>query len=76
MNNSKNDSLMFFGKLAIVAAGGYLLWRNRFAVQRVLEANGISTPWMNSTLGEAVNSGAAKITGSVQNEVKSFSQAV
>lgn len=68
--NTTNSSLMTVGKIAAVVAGGYLLWINRFRVQRVLEANGIKTPWMKNTVGEAVQSGAAKILGSTEHEFK------
>jgi len=64
-----SGNAMFWGKLAVVAAGGYVLWRNRFKVQRLLEANGISTPWMNDTVGSAVKSGVAKVSGAIEHEM-------
>jgi hypothetical protein len=66
--------LMAVGKLSILAGAGYLLWTNRFKIQRFLEEQGIDTPWMTGNVGEAVASGAAKIGGAIQHEVKSFAQ--
>jgi hypothetical protein len=71
---NQRSTFALLGKLAVVAGGGYLLWQNRFKVQRFLEANGISTPWMNGSVGDAVMSGGAKIAGSIENEVKTFSK--
>src|SRR5690349_4446662 len=62
----KGDTLMrIFGYFALVV-GGYLLYRNRFEVQRVLERFGIDTPVDDSSLGNTVRSGLAKGVGNVQ----------
>lgn len=57
-------------RLALFTAGAYLLWANRFKIQETLEANGISTPWLKGNVGEAVQSGVAKISGKVDREVR------
>ncbi len=69
-NKSDNSSFMFFGKIALVGVGAVLLYSNRFKIQRMLESNGIKIPWLNNTVGEAVQSGAAKLVGSVEHEFK------
>jgi hypothetical protein len=69
---NESSSMMFWAKLAMVGAGGYLLWRNRFKVQRLLESTGISTPWLHGDVAESVQSGAAKVVGSVEHGVKSL----
>jgi hypothetical protein len=80
MNNitkpvEKTGSLfMTVGRLSILAGAGYLLWTNRFKIQRFLEEQGIETPWLTGNVGEAVASGAAKVGGAIQHEVKSFGQ--
>src|ERR1700734_3950009 len=66
--------LMTVGKLGILAGAGYLLWTNRFKIQRFLEEQGIDTPWMTGNVGEAVASGAAKVGGAIEHGVKSFTQ--
>lgn len=72
MKNNRRNSIGI-SKLAFFAVGGYLLWKNRFKVQELLESQGVKTPWMNSNVGEAVQSGAAKLSGatkrSFQNDV-------
>jgi hypothetical protein len=69
-NNNSFNFNMNLGRYALLAIGGYVLWRNRFRVQRLLEANGIETPWMKGSFGEAVQSGVAKVTGSIQHAAK------
>jgi hypothetical protein len=66
--------LMTLGRIGVFAGAGYLLWTNRFRIQRFLEAQGIETPWMNGNVGEAIASGASKVGGAIQHEVKSFGQ--
>lgn len=56
------------------AAGGYALWKNRFRIQRFLEANGVPTPWMSGSLTDAVQSGVAKATGKIEHELDSESE--
>ncbi len=58
---------MNIGSLVAVAAGGYLLWANRFRIQRFLESNGIDTPWLTGSAGDAISSGAAKLVGNIEN---------
>ena len=72
----KKEQSSVFGikNIAYLAIGGYVLWANRFRVQRFLESNGIKTPWMTSTLGDAVQSGAAKVAGTIEHEVKAVSE--
>ena len=52
-----------FAVLAIL--GGYLIYRNRFAIQRQLEALGINTPLMDRNLGEGVRSAVSKVAGKI-----------
>ena len=52
--------------LALIGLGGYLVWRNRFAIQRQLESLGIKTPILGSqnfNLGEAAKSAVSKVAG-------------
>jgi hypothetical protein len=72
----KKEEGSFFSimNLGLLAAGGYALWANRFRIQRFLEANGISTPWMNNNMVEGVKSGAAKVAGSVEHEFDSLTR--
>ena len=65
---------MTLGRVGILAGAGYLLWTNRFRIQKFLEAQGIETPWMNGNIGEAISSGAAKVGGAIEHGVKSFGQ--
>lgn len=53
-----------FAALAVV--GGYFIWRNRFAIQRQLEAFGIKTPLLTGSIGEAAQSVAAKVSGKME----------
>ncbi len=52
-----------FSILAVV--GSILIYRNRFAIQRQLEALGIRTPLMKRNLAEAVRSGVSKVAGRI-----------
>ncbi len=58
-----------WGKVALFSVAGYVLWANRFRVQEVLESNGIKTPWLNSTVGDTIQSGAAKLSGAVKRDI-------
>ncbi len=68
MNNRRNLSFYRFGNLAVLAAGGFFAWQNRFKIQRFLESYGIRTPWMNETASDAVRSGVAKVAGKIDRE--------
>ena len=46
--------------------GGYLLWTNRFSIQRQLESAGIKTPTLKGGMGESVHSMASKAVGKVE----------
>ena len=70
---NKKTSGLAVGGFAVVAVGSYVLWQNRFKIQRFLEANGVSTSWMKNSVGEAIQSGAAKITGNVEHAFKAVS---
>lgn len=53
---------------ALTMLGGYLIWRNRFAIQRQLESMGVRTPNLGGELelGEKFKSATAKVTGRLQ----------
>jgi hypothetical protein len=57
-------------RFALMAVAGFFAWKNRFQIQRLLESYGIKTPTLDSSLGETVRSGAAKLTGKVDNEIR------
>lgn len=63
------------GMFALVVLGGFYAWRNRFAIQRFLESNGIRTPLDTSTIGDSIKSGIAKVTGRVQKESRELGEA-
>jgi hypothetical protein len=46
--------------LALTALGGIFAWRNRFSIQRRLEAFGIRTPLLSGSIGESARSIASK----------------
>lgn len=54
--------------LALIG-GGYLIWRNRFQIQKLLESYGVQTPILTGDIGEAARSVAAKVGGKVENVV-------
>jgi hypothetical protein len=60
-NMRKNST----GIWALLLVGGFFAYRNRFAIQEFLEANGIKVPLLKSDLGEALQSGVAKVAGKV-----------
>lgn len=68
-----SSSFAFFGRVIFLAGAGYVIWQNRFRIQRFLEAQGIRTPWMTGDAGEAIFSGAAKAAGKVEKEIHDFS---
>ncbi len=57
------------GILALAVLGGYLVYRNRFNIQRFLEARGIDLPLSTRNVKDFVRSGAAKISGSAEHEL-------
>jgi hypothetical protein len=56
--------------LLVVSVGGFLVWQNRFRIQKTLESYGIKTPFLTGSLGDTVQSGAAKAIGSVEYAIK------
>jgi hypothetical protein len=72
-NENKTSPVAFFGRVIFLASAGYVIWQNRFKIQRFLEAQGIRTPWMTGDAGEAILSGAAKAAGKVEKEIGTFS---
>ena len=58
-----------WGKIALFSVAGYVLWANRFRVQEILETRGIKTPWLNNTIGDTIQSGAAKVSGIVKHDL-------
>lgn len=56
---------------ALSVLGGFLIWRNRFAIQRQLESMGVRTPNIGGEMnfGETVKSGVSKLTGRFEHGV-------
>ena len=52
--------------LVLALVGGYLVWRNRFAIQKQLESVGIKTPILKGSVGEVVHSITSKIGGKAE----------
>ena len=73
--SKENRNSLAISKLAFFAVGGYLLWKNRFKIQELLESQGVKTPWMTDDVGEAVQSGAAKISGAAKRSFRDDSVA-
>ncbi|MBC7693151.1 MAG: hypothetical protein H7222_15410 [Methylotenera sp.] len=71
---NENTSYLSLTNLAIVAVGGFIVWKSRFKIQKGLESIGIDTPWMTGSAGEAIQSGIAKISGSIENDVSSITR--
>lgn len=57
------------GVLALVGLGAYYLYRNRYRIQQFLESQGMKTPVDTSSIGSAVSSGVAKVSGQLKGEV-------
>jgi hypothetical protein len=51
---------------ALSVVGGILVWRNRFAIQRRLEAIGINTPLLEGSVSETAKSIASKARGKMK----------
>jgi hypothetical protein len=64
IQNAAVEAMKFIYLLAL--AGGYLVWRNRFEIQRRLESEGIKTPTLKGGIGEAVQSVASKVVGKAE----------
>ena len=58
-----NNRIAFF---ALAALGGYILWLNRFAVQRQLESIGVKTPLLPGSIEAAAQSVASKVSGKME----------
>ncbi len=52
--------------LALSVLGGIFVWRNRFEIQRRLEAFGFQTPFLPGSLKEAAQSVASKVSGKME----------
>ncbi len=55
--------------MSVFAIGGYLLWNNRFAIQRQLESAGIKTPLLKGSVTDAARSVVAQGTGKMDHGV-------
>ncbi len=55
--------------------GGYLVWRNRFSIQRFFARSGINIPLLSTgSVSETLGSSLSKATGSVEHGVSSVGQ--
>ena len=52
--------------VALAILGGFLGWRNRFAIQRRLDSMGLKSPLFKGSLEEAAQSVAAKAAGKME----------
>ena len=52
--------------VALTVLGGYVAWKNRFAIQRRLDSLGVKTPRMNNSMDETARSIAAKAAGKME----------
>lgn len=57
------------GVLALVGLGAFYIYRNRYRIQQFLESQGVKTPLDTTSIGSAISSGAAKLTGQFKGEV-------
>lgn len=62
MRNSTKSSFRLLNLIGL-GVGGYILWRNRFTIQRRLESIGIRTPLLSGSISETARSVAAKAGG-------------
>ena len=60
MRNNKNAFL------ALTVLSGYLIWQNRFAIQRQLESLGFKIPLLKGNLEEAAKSIASQVSGKME----------
>ncbi len=63
--SNNNRSYIRYGGYALIAFGGYMLWKNRFRIQQFIESKGVNTPLMNGSVSETIRSGVAKVSGSL-----------
>lgn len=63
---------------ALAMLGGFLIWRNRFAIQRQLESMGVRTPNIGGdmNIGEKFKSGLSKLSGRFEHSSDQMDQAV
>ena len=52
--------------VGLAAAGGFLLFKNRFTIQRRLESWGIKTPLLKGSVEEAAKSIASQVGGKME----------
>jgi hypothetical protein len=64
------------GIMTLSAIGLYVLWRNRFQVQRFLEARGIRIPLEGGNMTDTVRSGMAKVAGQAEHLARGASSTV
>lgn len=64
------------GILALGAIGLFMLWRNRFQVQRFFSSYGVDLPLGDGSLSDNVRSGLARISGRVQGKARDTSSDV
>ena len=75
MNNNRSIFRPVF--LALASLGAVYLWRNRFQIQRFLEAQGLRTPTLSDgSMMEPVKSGIAKVAGRVENAIHGDASAI
>jgi hypothetical protein len=65
----ESSSVFSLRNLVLLGIGGFVAYQNRFRIQRLLEARGIRTPWLDSSIGEVVKSGSAKLAGNIDREL-------
>jgi hypothetical protein len=70
IQRADQEAMKFIYLLAL--AGGYVAWRNRFAIQRFLESEGIGTPTFGGGVGESAQSVASKVAGKVEHGLKVY----
>jgi hypothetical protein len=58
------------GVLALLGLGIFYAYRNRYKIQEWLGSQGINTPLDKSSVGSAISSGAAKVSGALQHGLK------
>ena len=58
--------------ILVISVGGYLVWRNRFEIQRALKSYGVDTPLDKSKFGNTVKSGISKAVGSVEHGLRTL----
>ena len=65
------------GLFTLALLGGYMIWRNRFEIQRFFSSRGIDLPLLdNSNVSNTVRSGLAKVTGQAESLVNNERKAI